>query len=199
MSHVVNALVQVILALALAGMWWLIATRRHQRFLPWLGLRTPRIEHPRRFWTVAGLALVAFSGMGLVTLNALKAAPGLTVSPFRGLGWQALPWIAVQAIVQTSLSEEIVFRGLLGKTLIRAWGFGFGNAIQALAFGMLHGVMFGPALGWGAAIALTLLTGGIGWMFGHLNEQLAGGSILPGWGLHAFANLVAGCWAAFTW
>ena len=87
----------------------------------------------------------------------------------------------------------------MGKTLIRLWGFSFGNTIQALAFGVLHGLMFGPTLGWGVAVGLTLFAGAVGWLFGYINERLAGGSILPSWGLHALSNLLAGCWAAFVW
>ena len=196
---IVNALVQAVLVLVIAGVWWLIATRRREPFLPWLGLTTPRIERPAGFWTLALAALIGFSLVGLVPLNALKDTPGLAVAPFTGLGWTALPGIALWAIVQTSLTEEVFFRGLLGRTLIRVWGFTVGNGIQALAFGLLHGLMFGPMLGWGVAVGLTLFAGAMGWLFGYLNERLAGGSILPSWGLHALSNIIAGCWAAFVW
>ncbi len=195
----VNALVQAALAFAVAAAWWLIATRGRERFLPWLGLHSPRIERPRQFWAIAASSLIAFSVVGIVTLEAMKDAPGLSVAAFRGLGWAAVPGVAVHAIVQTSLSEEIVFRGLLGKNLIRRWGFGVGNAVQALAFGALHGLLFGPALGWVPAAALAMFTGAIGWLFGELNERLSDGSLLPSWGLHALSNLIAGCWAAFAW
>ena len=97
------------------------------------------------------------------------------------------------------MTEEVFFRGLLGRTLIRVWGFTVGNGVQALAFGLLHGLMFGPMLGWGVAVGLTLFAGAMGWLFGYLNERLAGGSILPSWGLHALSNIIAGCWAAFVW
>lgn len=197
--YLVNALVQAGLAFALAVVWWLIATRRRQRILPWLGLMRPRLSQPRRFWLVAAAAFLAFGSVGLASLNLVRAVPGLAVSPFEGMGWQAVPQLAAYAVVQTSFSEEVVFRGLLGKSLIRAWGFGIGNVAQALAFGVLHGLMFASVLGWGWAVGLTLFAGATGWLLGYLNERLAGGSILPSWALHALANVVAGCWAAFAW
>ncbi|MBK8446921.1 MAG: CPBP family intramembrane metalloprotease [Micropruina sp.] len=195
----VSAFGQAALAFAVAVAWWLIATRGREGFLPWVGLSSPRIERPRLFWTIAASSLLAFSVVGVVTLEAMKDAPGLSVAAFRGLGWAAVPGVAAYAIVQTALSEEIVFRGLLGKNLIRRWGFGVGNALQALAFGALHGLLFAPALGWVPATALAMFTAAIGWVFGELNERLSDGSLLPSWGLHAVSNLIAGCWAAFAW
>lgn len=195
----VNTVVQLAGTGVIAALWWLVATRRRERFLPWLGLVAPRIERPGRFWIVAASALAGFGLIGIVTLNAMQGSPALAVAPFQGLGWAAVPSIALYAVVQTSLCEEVVFRGLLGRTLIRSFGFGIGNAVQALAFGAVHGLLFGPTLGWGVAVALTVFTGAIGWLFGLLNERLAGGSILPSWILHALSNVLAGCWAAFAW
>lgn len=146
---VASALVQLALVLVIAGAWWLIATRRREPFLRWVGLKRPRITQPRRFWTIAAIAFVGFNLGGLLPLQAVQDAPNLALAPFRDMGWAALPTILLYAVVQTSLTEEIFFRGLLGKTLIRAWGFRVGNAVQAVLFGLVHGLMFGSVLGWG--------------------------------------------------
>ena len=42
-------------------------------------------------------------------------------------------------MIQTGLSEEILFRGFLGKRLIAKFGFAVGNVVQGLLFGTLHG------------------------------------------------------------
>ena len=47
-------------------------------------------------------------------------------------------------------------------------------------------------------LAIGILTGANGWIAGWLNEEGAGGSILPGWALHASANLLVGTAAAFN-
>lgn len=47
-------------------------------------------------------------------------------------------------------------------------------------------------------LVIGILMGASGWIVGWLNEEGAGGSILPGWALHASANLLVGTAAAFN-
>ena len=100
------------------------------------------------------------------------------------------------AIVQTSLAEELFFRGFLGKRVIARWGFAPGNAAQAIAFGILHVAMFASFADPIRLLVIGILMGASGWIVGWLNEEGAGGSILPGWALHASANLLVGTAAA---
>ena len=71
------------------------------------------------------------------------------------------------------------------------------NAIQALLFGLLHGVMFLPFVGIVKAVIIILFTTAIAWFMGYINEKKAGGSIIPSWIIHAAANLFSGICAAF--
>jgi hypothetical protein len=61
----------------------------------------------------------------------------------------------------------------------------------------MHGALFFTMIGWERALGLTLLTGGIGWIEGWLNEKRAGGSILPSWIFHSLTNIASGIGAAF--
>ena len=58
------------------------------------------------------------------------------------MGWSAFPSAFLFGIIQTGLSEEILFRGFLAKRLISRFGFATGNLPQGLVFGLLHGAMF---------------------------------------------------------
>ena len=102
------------------------------------------------------------------------------------------------AIVQTSLAEEIFFRGFLGKRIIARRGFAIGNAAQAIVFGILHVALFASFADPVRLLLVGILTGSSGWIAGWINEKSAGGSILPGWALHASANLLVGTAAAFN-
>lgn len=47
------------------------------------------------------------------------------------------------AFLRTALSEEILFRGFVLKAIKNKAGFYAGNTVQALIFGLLHGIPFG--------------------------------------------------------
>lgn len=141
-----------------------------------------------------------FAGLSLATLlpywylyrTGSLTYSGFTVDSYRQTGWsvQTVLTILIWAVIQTSLSEEIFFRGFLCKGLSRAWGWRAGTAAQALLFGLIHL----PAV-WGRgvlpALVLVLLTGGIGFALGWLSQRRAEGSILYGWGIHAAANILS--------
>ncbi len=55
------------------------------------------------------------------------------------MGWSAFPSAFLFGIIQTGLSEEILFRGFLAKRLISRFGFATGNLLLSMAeaFGLL--------------------------------------------------------------
>ncbi|MBQ9643391.1 MAG: CPBP family intramembrane metalloprotease [Lachnospiraceae bacterium] len=66
-----------------------------------------------------------------------------------------------------------------------------GNIIQAMLFGLMHGIPFGLATQNAAALfLLTLIPGLFGWYQGWLNEKQCEGSIIPSWLLHGCMNLL---------
>ena len=100
------------------------------------------------------------------------------VSPLLTKYFAALVPALIFSFVTTGLSEEILFRGFLGKRLIAQHGFSTGNFVQALIFGMIHGVLSMSRVIF-PALLLVLITGAAGWVMGYVNERLAGGLLYP--------------------
>ena len=85
-----------------------------------------------------GIALGAATGAGLIGLAALLlfAAGVYEVVEYRGLQ-PGLFGVGGFIVVAATL-EEIVYRGVLFRTLEQAWGTGAGLALQSLLFGFGH-------------------------------------------------------------
>lgn len=192
-SQLLSAAVQLLLLTAVPLLWYAVSRRRLAGFWRWLGLY-PAAKAPVK--AMCGI----FLGLSLATLlpywylyrtDSLTYS-GFTVDSFRQTGWsaQTVAVLLLWAVVQTSLTEEIFFRGFLCKRLSEKWGWRTGCAVQAALFGALHL----PAV-WGKgllpALVILLLTGGIGFALGWLCQRRAGGSILYGWCIHAVANILS--------
>ena len=196
LSSVISAFVQLGLFLVIPFAWWALSARRATGFASWIGLHRPTWDDRRAHRVVAILAWVAIGAASTALLQSLSG--DVPAARFAGRGLGGLVPVLLFAIVQTSLAEELFFRGFLGKRVIARWGFAPGNAAQAIAFGILHVAMFASFADPIRLLAIGILTGASGWIVGWLNEEGAGGSILPGWALHASANLLVGTAAAFN-
>ena len=196
LSSVISAFIQLALALVIPGIWWAVSARGSVRFTAWLGLCRPSWD--THWIRVAGAVVVwALVGGALVVLLQSQVT-GASASRVAGLGVSGIVPVLFQSFVQTSLSKEIFFRGFLGKRFIARWGFLVGNAAQAAVFGLMHVAMFASSLDPMCLVLVGALTGASGWLVGWLNERQAGGSILPGWVLHASVNLSVGLASAFS-
>lgn len=119
-------------------------------------------------------------------------------SQFAGEGLKAIPAVFFYAFLRTALSEEILFRGFVLKAIKNKAGFYAGNTVQALIFGLLHGIPFGLVTkSILALVLLTLLPGLFGWYQGWLNEKHCGGSIVFSWLLHGCVNFAVAVLALF--
>jgi membrane protease YdiL (CAAX protease family) len=174
------------------GYWHWLGFRRTSWLAVGLGLAGPVVLHftlpPLIHWLESMLDPAAVRGFAENEHTDANVLRGLGLSR-RGLIVAAL----IKGIFQTSLSEEIFFRGLIGKRLGNRFGFHVGNAVQAALFGGMHAAM--PYLSLpatvsrsGYAIVLFTLSGTLGWWLGYLNERLGGGSILPSWMHHGLGN-----------
>lgn len=186
----VSTLLQVAIALLIAAGVWK-AFRRQSGFFQSVGLTRVPIK-------VLGMG-VAIGAIATALLlqfpSALELArtPGSVAAGLRFDGSGAtVAAILLVALFKTSFSEELIFRGLIAKALIRRLGFGVGNALQAIAFGAVHILLVLIPGAQAAAVAMAVgFTAILGWINGWMNERLAGGSILPGWAAHGTANLLA--------
>ena len=193
---VTSAFVQLGLILALPLVWWALTARHSLGFASWIGLRRPTWSGRR---SLLGLAILAWVAIGVASTALLQSLSGeVPAARFAGKGVVGIIPVLLYAVVQTSLAEEIFFRGFLGKRFMARWGFAFGNCAQAITFGILHVAVFASFADPVPLLLIGILTGANGWLMGWLNEKIAGGSILPGWALHASVNLLVGFAAAFN-
>ena len=190
----IEAILQVVVLSIIPIVWWLITSRKEKSFWNWIGFKKFSLKENRTLIWIVGVS-IAFLPLSLFTIYILRNVETAT-SDFSGLGIAALPAILIYAIFKTALSEEIVFRGFLLKRVSGRFGFHVGNVVQSILFGLMHGVMFFSVTSVINAIIITLVTGGIGWCIGYVNEKKAEGSILPSWCIHAIANIVSGICSA---
>ncbi|MBO5522172.1 MAG: CPBP family intramembrane metalloprotease [Roseburia sp.] len=196
-SKLIGSIIQILVFAILPFFWWLFTARKKCSFFQWIGLWKGNTgKEPKLFLWTAGI-FAAFLVVSVFILLLVRGT-ATAASEFTGLGVQALPSILVYAFFHTSLPEEILFRGFLLKRLSGKFGFLVGNTVQALLFGLLHGVMFFSLVNPVTAVLIILFTGGIAWCMGWLNEKKAGGSLLPSWMIHGLSNTFSGICAAFS-
>lgn len=169
---------------------WAIFGRRRSGPLAWVGL-TGAPFLLVALCAVAG-AVGALALLQVPGLRELASGPGTVVHAIAGgrADVAALVALSIVALVKTAFTEELLFRGLLAKRLYRPLGFWGGNLVQAALFGAIHlpilllpegrGLIGAAMIGFAVVVSLAA-----GWV----NEKRARGSILPGFGLHAGANL----------
>ena len=162
-------------------------------------MKKPRIKGSviKLIFLIVIVSVVYILLMSIIMTQLMRDADVAT-SQFNNQGWNALIPILIYAVIQTGLSEEILFRGLLGKRFIKKFGFNVGNTIQAILFGLVHGIPFGLVTGNVlVTVLLIFLPGSMGWIQGWMNEQRSSGSIIPSWILHATINILSGLSALF--
>lgn len=185
----VSTLLQVGVVAAVCLLTWWVDGRRKAGFRAWVGLTAA----PLAVVLVGAACGAAGAAAVLAVPDAREAAgaPGTVVAEIarHGLNADRVAALLIAAVLKTALSEELLFRGLIGKRAIARFGFAVGNTVQAGMFGLVHLALLSVARAPIPAVAaLTAFTGAMGWFTGWLNERRGRGSILPGWAAHAAAN-----------
>jgi membrane protease YdiL (CAAX protease family) len=205
-SLLISAFLQLLVFCAVPFAVYAIARRTARGFPAYIGLTRP---------TTNGLLLAAVTGALFIAvmfalmalgpeMHALATGPDTVPGKLRLIGPSSagIAALLITAVIQTSLAEELLFRGFLAKRLIAALGFWWGNALQAGLFGGMHlllfagsgGAAFSPAL----AACVVGATGLIGGLLCYINEQRANGSIVPGWLAHGATNVISYALLAFA-
>jgi membrane protease YdiL (CAAX protease family) len=205
-SAVLSSVIQVLVFTAVPFAVYLVTRGRARGFREYVGLVRP---HRRTLALAAVLAVVLTPAMLAIfaapALRGMLTAPNTVTGKLieQGITPQTAILIVLYAGIQTSLSEEILFRGFLAKRLIARLGFCWGNLAQALLFGSVHLLLFvGPA---GQALTPARLAGvlattsAVGWLLGWLNERRGNGSIVPSWLAHGLTNLITYSGLALWW
>jgi membrane protease YdiL (CAAX protease family) len=197
LSNFINALVQVVLFTLIPFVWWLITAHKKENFFRWIGFKKPVFSNTRLFIII----VFAYTVVTVLSqaLNGILVSRSITASAqFTEFTVPQLINGLVYGLVQTGLAEEILFRGFLMKRLGRQFGFAIGNVLQALVFGLLHGVLFfiaGASIP--SAIIITVIPAAVGWLLGYVNEKLSGGSILPSYLMHGLGNVLVALFGIF--
>ncbi len=194
----INAILQVVVFSLIPLIWWAITCRKKCSFFGWIGLKKVKTDSRKRIIIlfIATVILLAIPTIFIVPNFAPQSE--MATAQFAGKGFSVLLPAAIYSFIQTGLSEEIFFRGFIGKRLVNRFGLNIGNLIQGILFGLLHGVMFVSIAGLFGSVIIIFITGTAGYVMGYINENLSEGSIVPSWLLHGCANLCASLIAMFN-
>lgn len=196
-NKIISSIMQIILFSFIPLIWWLVIDRKKESFLKWIGLKKIKKESKKKLIISILLISISYILVSFVTIYSTKDIETAT-SEFNGMRLSALFPALVYAIFNTSLPEEILFRGFLLKRIASKFGYLTANVIQSVIFGLLHGIMFFKAAGVIKTIIIIFLTGLIAFVMGYINEKKANGSILPSWFIHALSNIFASIVAMFS-
>lgn len=198
LESVINAVFQVILFSVIPFIWWFFSARKEQSFLTWLGLQKPVIENKGSYflWFLF-IIILLFVPLTTISYFYLDSST-LATNRFTGLGFSALIPALFHSIVQTGLSEELLFRGFLMKRFMHRFGFQMGNIMQSLLFGILHGLLMFSFIPFGVVVLVVIATAFVGYLMGWINERKSNGSILTSWAIHSIVNLIAAFMAMFN-
>lgn len=196
-NKIISSIMQIILFSLIPLIWWLITARKKESFFKWIGLK--KIEKENKKSSAVNMLVIAIGYLivSFITIYLIKDIETAT-SEFDGMGISALLPALIYAIFNTSLPEEILFRGFLLKRIANQFGYMTANIIQSMIFGLLHGLMFFNVLGIVKTIIIIFFTGMIAFAMGYINEKKANGSILPSWFIHALSNIFASIVAMFS-
>ena len=194
-TEFLGAVFQLLIFSLVPFIWWLITARKKESFFKWIGLK--KITHEKNAGNtllITFLASALYCALTFLCISFVSDEITTAGSQFAGEGMVALPAAAAYAYIRTALAEEMVFRGFLLKRIKNKFGFGIGNLIQAVLFGLLHGIPFGLATqNILVTVLLTILPGAFGWYQGWLNEKRCGESIVSSWLLHGTMNFIVTC------
>lgn len=199
----INAIKQVLLFALIPFLIYLIRERTVTGFAKYLGLK--RSTQKANLYAVLLMLALASPTMIIVMIDesfkeVLHDPRSVTGTlKMMGLGMESIFTLLVIAILKTSLSEEIFFRGFVAKRLIAITNYKTGNLLQAFIFGIIHTLLFLTITDNILFLVIIFVIPTIGaYVKVHLNEKLADGSIIPGWIAHASANLLAYSLIAFV-
>ena len=197
LQRIMSAFIQILFIILLPSIWWFLTVRGKVPFMEWIGFKSIKRDKDSYLitWIIGGFLLFTIFYMLVFPLTrSIETATSI----FSGMGYKALPSILIYSILQTSLPEELLFRGFLLKRMANHTPFVFANTIQAITFGLLHGILFASVVSLEVTFFIIFFTGAIAAYLGLVNEKKAGGSIFTSLIIHAVANIFSGIVAAFS-
>lgn len=188
-----SSIIQLSFVLILAFFFYFVFRRKKNGFFNWIGLYLPK----NREWIISSIVVFVVSTLVMVGPLILFQYFGHITSEMlydesisgQGLGISIVFIILLKAIIQTALSEEIFFRGLIGKGIASKFGYLVGNITQAVIFGLPHGLPFMIVYkAYSFGLTLFITAGIVGYLQFWLNEKKANGSLIPSILMHSIMN-----------
>ncbi len=195
-NELISAILQIFLFTSIPFFVYLIKTKSTKGFLNYIGLK----KSTRKANLLALLVMILIVAPLLILVFTNEEFKEIMTNPKSvtgkikqmGIGIEAIITILIAAILKTSLSEEIFFRGFLAKRLIAITNFQIGNIIQAVIFGIIHTLLFMSVTENILFLVMIFVFPTVGaYLKTYINERLGNGSIIPSWIAHGTANLVS--------
>lgn len=196
-NKIISSILEIFLVSIIPLILWLTTKKGKISFFEWIGLKRINKSNIKKLSISCIGITIIYVLISFIILLLTKNAETAT-SEFNSMGIKALLPALVYAIFNTSLPEEILFRGFILKNLSSKLGYKIANIIQSILFGLLHGIMFFSLLGSIKTIIIILFTSIVAFGMGYINEEKANGSILPSWFIHASSNIFASIVAMFS-
>ena len=179
-----SGIMQVIVFSLIPFLCWLIKYKKQDNFFKWIGLYKPvKLVSNKK----ATIAMVIYFAAFILSYIISKEVS----SNFENMGAVGIVPSLIVCFIQNGLSEEILFRGFIGKRLIAKFGKVSGILMQAVLFGFMHIAL---ALAMNLPINISLMVSYFiiptiaGWMLGYIDEKIYNGSIIPSIVLHGIVN-----------
>lgn len=207
-TNIVGAISNIVVFSLLPLIWWLIFHRKKENFFKWVGLYKPQLKS--KWWMVVLFAVVYYflytfditKFVSEESMAVVESSESVAANAFTGLGMAAVLPAMIQNFVANGLSEELLYRGFIGKRLCAKFGSLPGIIIQGALFGLMHNglyVLAGVPVGMDFHVMMFLFTGGAGLLLAWLDEKIFNGSIVPSILLHGLGNFIGSLRVAFRW
>lgn len=193
----ISACAQILLFTLVPFIFFLFRKDKSVTFFKYIGLVRP--SQKSITYVIGGSLLFVLAGIGVIFVDeGFKQAvfsPNSVTGKLRmmGLSGSSVAILLIIALLKTSFSEEILFRGFISKQLINKLGFTTGNLLQSAIFGLIHVLLFWILAKSGliSLLFIFLFSSFAGWTIAYIKEKYANGSIIPGWIAHGLGNTLS--------
>jgi len=195
-DEAIGTILQILIFTSIPFLVFIIRKRSTKGFLKYIGLK----KSTKKANILAILASLIFAVPILILIQSnadfkeIMTDPDSITGKFRIMGFEmhSVLILLMIALLKTSFTEEILFRGFIAKRLISVLGFQRENLLQAAIFAAIHSALFATIttnIAFLILIFIVPMTGA--YISVYLNEKIGNGSIIPGWISHGFANVIS--------
>lgn len=196
-KELISAVLQITVFALVPFIFFLFRKDRNERFFGYIGLYGAPLNSIMLV-LLAGILMIA-AGISVSFISSgfreVLYSPNSVTGKLHAMGLSpvSVAVLLITALLKTSLSEEILFRGFIAKRLIKKFGYNTGNILQSVIFGIVHLLLFYfiAKSDVGAAIFIFIFSSAAGYIICYIKEKYAEGSIIPGWVAHGLGNTVS--------